>query len=152
MTLTRKKAYKSSNGKKLGRSRVNPFEKKLKPEQLVQKAVVEFLKWYAPTKKILWFHCPSEIYKTAFDRYLWDLMGSKDSVSDLIFLTPSKDGKYNFFALELKTDGQRLLKRDGRHYYPKQEAFLQKVREAGGKGEFACGKDQAITMIKDYFG
>lgn len=78
-------------------------------------------------------------------------MGSKESVSDLLFISRSADKKYNGLALELKADGVKVWKKNGECYFPKQEEFLKKCREQGWRGEFAVGKDEAIKIIKEYF-
>jgi hypothetical protein len=58
-------------------------------------------------------------------------------------------------ALELKRDDVKVYKLDGSlrkdEHVEEQAAMLEKLSRRGYRAEFACGFDQAQTVIDDYF-
>jgi hypothetical protein len=62
-------------------------------------------------------------------------------------------GTYHGLFLELKRDGTRLRKRDGRWASPhiaEQATVLARLQAHGYTAQFACGLDEATQLIDSY--
>lgn len=125
---------------------VNPFLKYLTEEQKDHASLCKYLEYQYP--QLLWWHTPNEGKKTAFERFLFAIMGGKKGVSDFIIIEPK--GGYNGLVIELKAVGTKLFKRDGSCYYPEQNEFLYNMRNKGFFATFAVGYDEAKAIIDDY--
>ena len=108
--------------------------KRQRPEQAVQRAVVEHLRQRAKPGVMYW-HTPNGGKRTLREAAEFKRQGVLAGVSDLFLL---HDG--NFFALELKSDKGRLSEA--------QREFLDGVNDAGGYSAYAVGVDRAIEILK----
>jgi hypothetical protein len=126
------------------------FETYLTPEQREHSKIVEFIRFNPKTKNTLWFHTMNEGRRTTFERFLWGVLGGRKGVSDFIFLAPR--GKYSGLIFEHKPVGTLVYRKNGTCYFPEQEEFLKMATEAGFRAEFTIGTENAITLLKDYFG
>lgn len=62
-------------------------------------------------------------------------------------------GGFNGLFIELKKEGTRLRKKNGDYaseHIKEQAELLEKLRERGFAAEFACGFDEAKTIIDRY--
>jgi hypothetical protein len=128
--------------------RDNPFSKHLTKEAREHASLVEWLRWVKPG---LWFHTVNEGKRTAYERFLWSIMGGTSSVPDFLFFDPK--GEYNGLAIELKATGTKIFREDGKplkDMVPQWE-FLERLKKCGWSAHFASGYDEAQKLIKDYY-
>lgn len=63
-------------------------------------------------------------------------------------------GKWNGCFLELKKDGVRIVKKDGKlvkdEHIQEQAEFIEKLRERGYYADFAIGLKDSIRKVDDY--
>lgn len=69
------------------------------------------------------------------------------------------DGSYNAYSglfVELKREGTRIFKKDGKlvadEHIREQFDMLEQLRQRGYMAEFACGFDEAKKIIDEYLG
>jgi hypothetical protein len=69
------------------------------------------------------------------------------------------DGSYNAYSglfVELKREGTRIFKKDGKlvadEHIREQFDMLEQLRQRGYMAEFACGFDEAKKIIDKYLG
>lgn len=127
------------------------FESWLTAEQKEHRGVVKWLELLPELKEAVWFHYPAEGKKSAFERWLWSIMGCKKDISDFIFLEAR--GMYNGLVLELKASGVKVFTDKGppMKRYQGQHEFLTKMKARGYFAEFAVGPDQFMNFVKAYF-
>jgi len=69
-------------------------------------------------------------------------------------LIPMSNKKYCGLVLELKKEGVKVYKKDGvirlDEHLQQQEWWLKWFRSIGCKADFACGYDEAISIIEKY--
>ena len=105
-------------------------------EQSVHRAVCEHLRRRAPAG-LVWWHTPNGGRRSPVEAAIFDGLGVRAGVADLILL---HDGKA--FALELKTER-------GRPTAP-QMTFISEFRAAGGEASIANGLDQALRTLETW--
>ena len=135
----------------------NPYEKFLTIENREQKRCVEWLNYYPPTKNVLWFHPAGEGNRSAYERYLFSVLGGKRSVPDFLFF--KRRGGYCGLAIELKplTDSKGVptvvFNKDGSVRADKKDQweFLLGLRQEGWSSNFAVGIDDFMKQVKTYF-
>ena len=108
--------------------------KRRRPEQIVQRAVCDYL-WLRAKPGVVWWHTPNGGKRSKREGAELKRQGVLAGVSDLILL---HDG--NFFALELKAPKGRPS--------DAQREFLNGVNDAGGYSAYAVGVDRAIEVLK----
>lgn len=121
----------------------------LSAEQREHARLVEVMHGRYP--KALWFHPMNEGKRTKFEQYLWSIMGGKKSVSDFIFFD-QRHG-YSGMAIELKTEAEKIFKKDGGVYSDKvdQHLFLEGLQNRGWYATFALGFQQAFDFVTAYY-
>lgn len=125
------------------------FAKYLTAEQREHARLVEYLRWMR--KDALWLHPVNEGKRSAFERFLWSIMGGKKSASDFLFFNPRHG--YTGLAIELKATGETVFRKDGAPYSDKkdQHDFLQALHNCGWYATFAIGFDQAHRFVEAYY-
>lgn len=82
------------------------------------------------------------------------LNGGRRSYPDMFIAEPV--GEYHGLFIELKKDGTRILKKDGKlvadAHIREQAEMLQKLEQKGFKAYFAVGFEQAKQIIDEYLG
>ena len=80
------------------------------------------------------------------------LNGGRRAWPDMLLAEPR--GKYHALFIELKREGTRIFKKDGRlvadEHIREQFDMLADLRHKGYVAEFACGFDEAKKLIDDY--
>jgi len=128
--------------------RINPFYKYLTKEQREHVSIVNYLKYKYPN--LIWWHTMNEGKRTPYERFLFGVMGAKKSVPDFVILEP-KNG-YNGMLLELKAEGEKITKKDGKPLKDKTEQiqFLEACKAKGYYTVMVAGFDNAIKEINNY--
>ena len=103
-------------------------------EQIIQRAVCQHLHQRGAAG-LVWFHVPNGGRRSPVEAAIFNGLGVRAGVSDLILL---HDGRA--FALELKTERGRPT--------AAQIQFISEFRAAGGEASIANGLDQAFTPWK----
>jgi len=124
---------------------MNPFERKLGPEEQSQIAVAQYLSLQYPD--VLWFHSPQETYtKSAYQKWKNRLMGVKKGVPDILICENivSQRGKtlYCGLAIEMKYGKNKCT--------PEQLEFLALLSARGWRTHVCYSSGDAIDAIDDY--
>jgi hypothetical protein len=106
------------------------------PEQIIQRAVCQHLRQRG-ARGLVWFHVPNGGRRSPVEAAIFNGLGVRAGVSDLILL---RDGRA--FALELKTARGRPT--------AAQMQFLSEFRAAGGEASIAIGLDQALRTLETW--
>jgi hypothetical protein len=105
-----------------------------RPEQLIQRALVERLAWQKPAG--VWFcHIGNGGYRRPIEAAIMAGMGVRRGAPDLLFIV---DGRA--FGLELKSERGRLS--------PAQRECHEEIREAGGVVGVAGSIDESVEMLR----
>jgi hypothetical protein len=83
---------------------------------------------------VLWWACPNGGYRSRIEGAIFQGLGVIAGASDLMLLHAGM-----FYALELKTVRGRLTER--------QQVFLERVCDAGGKATCCYGLDEALNVL-----
>ncbi len=110
--------------------------KRQRPEQALQRAVVEHIRLRKVPGLVFW-HTPNGGKRSPREAAEFKRQGVLAGVSDLLFV---KDGK--MYALELKADR-------GKMSIPQME-FRDAVNSAGGYATFAVGIEAALAVLKTW--
>jgi VRR-NUC domain len=105
-----------------------------RPEQVIQRAVVQHLRARC-RDGVVWFHPPNGGARSAVEAAIFQGLGVRAGVSDMILLHRNQ-----FYAMELKADGGKAT--------PQQAAFLAEVRAAGGLTAVCDNIDDAIATLE----
>jgi hypothetical protein len=105
------------------------------PEIAVHCLIADTLR-LAITPGWIWFHVPNGGWRTKAEAGKFKRMGVKVGVSDFILVAPAGA---RLHALELKRWGEVPTE--------PQNAFLELVRAAGGRAEWADSFDRAIEVL-----
>ena len=103
-------------------------------EQTVQRAVCQHLRQRG-APDLVWFHVPNGGRRSPVEAAIFNGLGVRAGVSDLILL---HDGRA--FALELKTERGRPT--------AAQVNFISEFRGAGGEATIANSLDQALRTLE----
>lgn len=106
------------------------------PEELLQRAVVEWLGWTKPD--CVWFFVNNGARLSKAQAGIAKAMGVLPGVADLVFVL--SDGKVGF--IELKISGERLS--------PSQEDFHNNVRKLGASTTVARSIEGVQEILKDW--
>jgi hypothetical protein len=107
-----------------------------RPEQVIQKAVLEHLTVRA-VPNTFWFHVPSGGYRSPIEAKILKSIGARAGVPDLLIIRGGQA-----YALELKSADGRLS--------PVQRTTHVLMAEAGAKVEVATGIDEAIRQLENW--
>jgi hypothetical protein len=105
-----------------------------RPEQQLQKAVLEHLAWRS-VPGLFWFHVPNGGYRTAIEAAIFKSLGLVAGVPDLLLVYGGR-----LYALELKVKGGRLS--------PTQSETHERMRQAGAIVAVATGIDEALAHLE----
>jgi VRR-NUC domain-containing protein len=105
-------------------------------EQAVQRAVCLHLRQRG-ARGLLWFHVPNGGHRKPVEAAIFNGLGVRAGVSDLILL---RDGRA--FALELKTERGRPT--------AAQTQFISEFRAAGGEASVVNGLNQALHTLETW--
>lgn len=119
-----------------------------------QKAFVTYVLWkYSNNPEFirpLFFACPNGAWLGGNNKFAlmnkYRAEGWTNGVSDILFLVPR--GKYNYFALEMKTT-KRAGEKDG-GVSEEQIEFLRAAKSVGAYTVIAYGADEAIAAFEIY--
>ena len=103
-------------------------------EQSVQRAVCQHLH-RRDAAGLVWFHVPNGGRRSPVEAAIFNGLGVRPGVSDLILL---REGKA--FALELKTERGRPT--------AAQTQFISEFRAAGGEASIVHGLNQALHTLE----
>jgi hypothetical protein len=112
---------------------VNPFEKYLSPETLLQRDVVQYIRAQYPRWKVI--HPPNEGRRTPFEQYLIKTLGVESGVADLIICAPVA----RVLFLELKAGKNKPT--------PTQAGFLADMGALGFSATWAASFDAARAVV-----
>jgi hypothetical protein len=105
-------------------------------EHSIQRAVCQHLRQRSASG-LVWFHVPNGGRRSPVEAAIFNGLGVRAGVSDLILL---RDGRA--FALELKTERGRPT--------AAQMQFISEFRAAGGEASIASGLDQALRTLETW--
>jgi hypothetical protein len=105
-----------------------------RPEQQLQRALVEHLRWRAP-RDTWWCHYPAGGRRNAVEAAILKGMGTRAGVPDLLLV---KSGR--LYCLELKSNRGRLS--------AEQKATHEALRRAGAVVDTAYDIDAAIGLLR----
>ena len=131
--------------------RINPFEKYLGKEDLLQRAVIEYCELQYNITPIC---MGTEGKKSAFEQFKFKWMGGRKGVSDLFI--PVVNSQFSGLFLELKRDGAKIYKKDGSLYasnkkhHERQLDFIKQVVSSGYYGEMCIGFEYTKAIIDHY--
>ena len=109
--------------------------KRNRPEQQIQKAVLEHLAWRG-VPGLWWCHVPNGGYRTAIEAAIFKGLGLIPGVPDLLLVYRGQ-----LYALELKAEGGRLSPNT-------QIATHERMRAAGVVVGVAYGIDEALAWLE----
>jgi hypothetical protein len=81
-------------------------------------------------------------------------MRSGNGIPDLIIFNPNFDGTWHGLMIEIKKDDTKIMTKKGTFasdHLKEQADMLLRLEELGYKTLFACGYDEVIEIIDDYF-
>lgn len=119
--------------------KINPFRKYLTQEQKLQESCVKFLKLQYPN--LLFTHVPNEGKKSAFERFLYKIMGVRTGISDILIFKPSNG--YNGLAIELKVGKNKTT--------DLQNKFLKDIYDCGWSCFIVYSLEGFIDVVNNYF-
>lgn len=117
---------------------MNPFDKYLKPEDVLQINVCKYVRYAYPFAVI--HHSPNEGKRSKFERYLIGLLGVNPGFPDLIILDDDK----RILFLELKA-------KKGNKVQSSQKWWNSTLLKFGFNSEICFGFDEAKEVIDDFF-
>lgn len=117
----------------------NPFRKFLTKENLFHEAVITYFKVQHP--KIFITHHPNESKKTAFERFLYKILGVKTGIPDILIFTPRKG--FNGLAIELKIKPNKPS--------TIQNECMNELKACNWRVEVAYDINEVIAISKEYF-
>lgn len=116
----------------------NPLRKFLTREDLMAEGFIIYVKSQYP--KLFFWHTPNEGRRTAFQRLVWSITGSKAGVSDYIIISPVPEHKG--LVLELKVPPNKLT--------PDQRVFLDEMKKLGWEAEVAFDGETARMYVDNF--
>jgi hypothetical protein len=105
-----------------------------RPEQQIQKAVLEHLKWRG-VPGLWWCHYPAGGARAAIEARIFKSLGVQAGVPDILIVRASR-----LFALELKSEAGRLS--------AAQIETQQRLRDAGVEVATAYSLDAALAQLE----
>lgn len=105
-----------------------------------QIAAMDWLRLQHPKIALHTLHIGNERKASYYAGYIMKRMGVLKGASDLFMAWPS--GGYHGLFIEVKSKIGRPS--------PEQEAFIDRMREAGYRAEICYGADEVINTMKDY--
>lgn len=121
---------------------------KLKPEQLVHRDIVAWMRQEPRLKGILFLHPANEWVGGSSDRWLFNIMGCHRGASDLIIFEENEE--YRGLVAEIKVENP--FYQNGRCKFPEQLDFIEKMRLRGYQADFTVGYQNTKKFISEYFG
>lgn len=125
--------------------RINPFEKFLTRENREHAAIAQYL----DLNNIRFIHCPAEGKKSAFERYLYSILGGKNKKGFPDFMI--FEGKYQYLGLVIELKSQDKKGKWG-IVSPEQKGWLVNLQKKGYFSVVCFGFDHAKKTIDQYFG
>lgn len=110
--------------------------RRARPEQQIQKALVQHLKARA-WPDVAWWSTPNGGWRTPVEGAILKATGVQPGFPDMCFLLAGK-----LYALELKAEGGRPTEN--------QLAWLDRINKAGGFACIAEGLDRAIACLETW--
>ncbi len=122
-------------------AKVNPFDRFLKDEDLLQIAVTQYIQYQYNGAVI--YHAPNEGKRSPFERYLMKKMGVKKGFLDLFILYKKK-----LIFLELKTEKRRKEKGA---VTDEQQAWIDILNYSDIPAKATFGFDESIAFVDLHF-
>jgi hypothetical protein len=111
-------------------------KRRKRPEQLIQRALVERLAWQRPAG--VWFcHVANGGYRRPTEAAIMAGLGVRRGAPDLLFIVAGRT-----FGLELKSEHGRLS--------PVQRQCHAEIRSAGGVVGVAGSIDDAVALLQEW--
>jgi len=115
--------------------KVNPFSRRLRPEDKLHASVCDYILWTYPGAVI--HHSPNEGKRTAFERYLMKVLRVSSGFPDLLIFYHGQ-----MIAIELKTGKNSMTVNQQRWIAMLNEYF---------PASCCTGFDEATAFIDEYF-
>lgn len=119
--------------------KVNPYHKYLGKEDMLQHAVINYVKYEYP--KALIIHVPNEGKRTKFMQYKVKYLGVVRGVPDVLIF--NQNNKYTGLAIELKWGRNTPTEH--------QMIFLEKLKQCGWYASWENDFDTIKKTIDQYF-
>lgn len=123
---------------------------KLKPEEQVQIAFMDWLALYNPEMRDCTIKIDNEGNRHIVGHMLAIASGLSQKAPDLFFMYPA-NGKHGLF-IEVKKEGYKASGKKQKEHEEGQRAWLEKARNKGYGAYMCIGIDQCMQAIKDYLG
>tara|TARA_R110000772_G_scaffold65396_1_gene145949 strand:- start:3712 stop:4089 length:378 start_codon:yes stop_codon:yes gene_type:complete len=117
----------------------NPFEKYLKGEDLLQRAVMNYISMVYPDA--IYTHPMNEGKRSPFEQYKMKYLGAKPGIPDLLIFTPND--KRSGLAIELKYKYNKAT--------PNQKEWLKWLEKCNWAVYIHNDFDECINTINNYF-
>lgn len=113
---------------------MNPFEKYLKPEDILQISVCKYIAYAYPFAVV--HHSPNEGRRSRFEQYLIKQLHTMSGFPDLVILAEQK----RIFFIELKTIRNKSVS-------PAQKWWIDALTKFGFEAKVCYGFDEAKDFI-----
>ena len=120
-------------------AKINPFQKYLKGEDLMQRAVINYIQMQYPDA--IFTHPMNEGKRTPFEQYKMKYLGAKPGIPDLLIFTPNANR--SGLALELKYKYNKPT--------PNQKKWLKCLENCNWAVNWHNTFDDCIETIDKYF-
>ena len=120
-------------------AKINPFQKYLKGEDLMQRAVINYIQMQYPDA--IFTHPMNEGKRTPFEQYKMKYLGAKPGIPDLLIFTPNANR--SGLALELKYKYNKPT--------PNQKKWLKSLENKNWLAVWSNNLDECIEIIDKYF-
>jgi hypothetical protein len=112
------------------------WRRRQRPEQQLQRALVEHLRWRA-APDVFFFHVPNGGWRSRVEAAIFKVTGTRAGVPDLLIVRGGR-----LFGLELKSDRGRLS--------AAQKATHEELRGAGAVVETVSNIDAALALLGEW--
>jgi hypothetical protein len=129
------------------------FNLKLRPEELEQKAVIDYLNIKYPN--ILKTISPEGMRLTIFQGIKYKMLGYTEGTPDILIFEPR--GNWHGLFIEMKAPERKYINSNGKlkkaragKLSQNQKLFIQKALERGYKAVCCIGANEAYKVIDNY--
>jgi len=119
--------------------RINPYEKYLKGEDLLQRSIINYIELKYPDT--IFTHPMNEGRRTKFEQYKMKYLGTKAGIPDLLIFTPNDH--FSGLAIELKYKYNKPT--------DNQKKWLKWLENCKWATFWSNNYDECIEIIDNYF-
>lgn len=120
-------------------ARANPYQRYLKGEDLLQRAVINYIQMQYPNA--IFTHPMNEGKRSPFEQYKLKYLGTKPGIPDLLIFTPN--AKRSGLAIELKYKYNKPT--------PKQKEWLKWLKKCNWETIWLNNFEDCKETIDNYF-